>query len=180
MTTGFDARKAARILSAIALAATLATAAEAAAGTPAEPVAVAVLDFDYFDTSEEPRDQAAEHAARLDAFMSALRRDLEQGGGYRVVALACGAQPCTVRSLPPEELFEVAKKAGARLLLYGGVHKMSTLVQWAQTQLVDVERNRLVDDRRLSFRGDDDESWRRAEAHLVDKLVRLQTQKTPQ
>jgi hypothetical protein len=51
------------------------------------------------------------------------------------------------------------------------VHKMSTLVQWAKTQLIDVEEDRLIDDRWLSFRGDDDESWRRAERFLVKKLV---------
>jgi hypothetical protein len=141
--------------------------------TPPCPVVIGLLDFDYIDTSDEPRDQSAEHARRLRAFMAALRRDLEDGGGYRVISLDCGAEPCAVGRATPGELFDAAKKAGARLLLYGGVHKMSSLVQWAKTQLVDVEKNRLVDDRWLSFRGDDDESWRRAEAYLAKRLREL-------
>lgn len=132
---------------------------------------VAVLDFDYIDTSGEPRDQSAEHARRLQDFMSSLRRDLAQQAGYRVVSLDCGGAPCAVGGTPPAELFDVARKAGAQFILYGGVHKMSTLVQWAKTQLVDVENNRLVDDRWLSFRGDDDESWRRAETYLAKRLA---------
>lgn len=143
----------------------------AAAAAAAEPPAVAVIDFDYFDTSGEPRDQTAEHARRLGDFMSALRRDLAALGGYRVVSLTCDDAPCVIGRTPPGELFAAARKAGARFILYGGVHKMSTLVQWAKTQLVDVENNRLVDDRWMSFRGDDDESWRRAEGYLAKRLA---------
>lgn len=137
----------------------------------AAPTTIAVLDFDYFDTSGEPKDQKDEHDARLHDFMQSLRRDLAQSGAFRVVALDCGREPCSTRGTSPQELFDAAKKAGARLLLYGGVHKMSTLVQWAQTQIVDVEKNLLVDDRRLTFRGDDDEAWRRAEQYLARKLT---------
>lgn len=134
-------------------------------------LSIAVIDFDYFDTSGEPRDQQAEHARRLRDFMSGLRRDLAETGKFRVISLDCGAEPCAVRKITPPELFDAAKKAGARFILYGGVHKMSTLVQWAKTQLVDVEKNRLIDDRWLTFRGDDDEAWRRAEAYLAKRLA---------
>lgn len=146
-----------------------------AAATPAhaatDPVPIAVIDFDYRDTSGEQKNQKAEHDARLRDFMRSLRRDLARGGAFRVVALDCGSEPCSVLRLTPDELFEAAKKAGARFVLYGGVHKMSTLVQWAQVQLVDVEKNVVVDDRHLSFRGDDDEAWRRAETFLAAKLT---------
>jgi hypothetical protein len=73
--------------------------------------------------------------------------------------------------LTPEELFDATRKAGARLLLFGGVHKMSTLVQWAQAQIIDIEKNIVIDDRHLSFRGDSDDAWRRAEAFLAKKLT---------
>jgi hypothetical protein len=139
-------------------------------GAPHTPISLAVLDFDYRDTSGETRNQKDEHEALLRNFMQSLRRDLELGGAYKVVPLDCGAGPCSVMELTPEELFEAAHKAGARLVLFGGVHKMSTLVQWAQVQIVDVEKNVVVDDRHLSFRGDSDEAWRRAEAFLVKQL----------
>lgn len=151
----------------LSLAAILALAAPVAA----ESFAVAVIDFDYVDTSGEPRDQREDHARRLRAFMASLRRDLARDGNFRVVPLDCGDAPCAVGKETPRELFDAAKKAGARLLLYGGVHKMSTLVQWAKTQLVDVERDRLIDDRWLTFRGDDDEAWRRAEVYLAKRLA---------
>ncbi|WBJ98435.1 DUF2380 domain-containing protein [Methylocystis parvus] len=145
----------------------LATSAHAAP----EPLSIAIVDFDYVDTSGEPRDQTADHARRLRDFMSALRRDLGRDDKFRVVALDCGAEACAVGKITPRDLFDAAKKAGARLVLYGGVHKMSTLVQWATAQLVDVEKDRLVDNHWLTFRGDDDEAWRRAEVYLARRLA---------
>lgn len=144
--------------------------------TAAEPTTLAVVDFDYHDSSGEPRNQKAEHAARLKEFMQSLRRDLAQNGAYRLVSLDCGAEPCTVEALTPEELFDTAKKAGARLVLFGGVHKMSTLVQWARVQVIDIERNVVIEDRHFSFRGDDDRAWRRAEAFVVKQLEQAPTQ----
>lgn len=134
------------------------------------PTAIAVVDFGYSDSSGEPRNQKAEHDARLADFTRSLRRDLEQGGAYKVVALDCGAEPCSVERLTPEELFDAARRAGARLLLFGGIHKMSTLVQWARVQVIDIEKNVVLDDRHLSFRGDTDNSWKRAEAFIVEKM----------
>jgi hypothetical protein len=153
-----------------------ATAAQARAETggkenaPRVPIPLAVVDFDYNDTSGEARDQKEEHLSRLRDFMQSLRRDLEKDGAFRIVPLDCGAEPCSVMRLTPEDLYEAARKAGARLVLYGGVHKMSTLVEWAQAQIVDVEKNVVVDDRHLSFRGDSDDAWRRAEAFLAKRL----------
>jgi hypothetical protein len=132
---------------------------------------IAVLDFDFVDTSGEAQDQRARHEARRRAFGEALRRSLGSAAVLTVVALDCGASPCSARSMTPEELFEAARKAGARLILYGGVHKVSTLVQWVQAQVVDVEKNLVVDDRRLTFRGDADESWRRCEEYLARQIV---------
>ena len=51
------------------------------------------------------------------------------------------------------------------------IHKESTLVQWAKVDVVDVERDKVVYDRLLSFRGDDAYAWRRAEEFLVKDLV---------
>ena len=133
-------------------------------------IPIAVIDFDFSDTSGEPRNQTAEHRARLKDFAAKIRSDLDQTGIYRVVAIDCPSQPCTAKEVDAETLFAAAKAAGARLLLFGGLHKVSTLIQNANVQLVDVQANRLLDDRHLSFRGDSDEAWRRAEAFIVEKL----------
>ncbi len=56
------------------------------------------------------------------------------------------------------------------MLVYGGIHKVSTLIQEAVVQMVDVEQDRLVVDRRISFRGDTDDAWRRAAAFAATSL----------
>ena len=110
-------------------------------------IPIAIADFDYTDTSGEPIDQQAEHQARLQAFVGAIRAALEQDGRYRVVTLACRQPPCTAANLPPAELLARASAAGAKRLLYGGIHKMSTLVQNAKVQMVDIENDKLTFDR---------------------------------
>jgi len=139
----------------------------------AEPVAIAVLDFDYIDTSGEVRDQRQEHAARLQRFANALRNDLAQTGKFRIVSPQCGAAPCAADSLEPAELAARARAAGARLMLLGGIHKQSTLIQWAKVQAVDIEAGRVVLDKLVTFRGDTDEAWERAEAFVVREVTGL-------
>ncbi|SRR5260221_9844361 len=140
----------------------------ARSGTLAIPVAIA--DFDYADTSGEPRDRTAEHKALLDSFTRAIRVDLAKSGKYRIVDLDCRRADCSPGRSDPDELVADARRAGARLLLFGGIHKVSTLIQQARVEGVDVETDKLIYDRALSFRGDDDDSWRHAEAFLVKDL----------
>ncbi len=137
------------------------------------PIPVAVIDFDYTDTSGEPRDQTAQHAARLAAFVNALRSDLAATGRFKPVEIACASPPCTASNTPAPALIAAAKAAGARLLVYGGIEKMSTLVQWGKLQIVDLQADRLVDDKMLTFRGDTDDAWRRAEGFVFEEIKGL-------
>jgi hypothetical protein len=137
----------------------------------APPIPIAVADFDYFDTSGEPTNQQAEHQARLQAFTNAIRADLERDGRYRVVALSCPQTRCAAGELAPADLLEKARLAGANRLLYGGIQKMSTLIQNAKVQVVDIAENKLRFDRLITFRGDTDESWQRAERFIVRDLI---------
>jgi len=136
----------------------------------AESIALAVADFDYADTSGETSDQANAHAARLERFVQSVRDELAGSGSYRIVMLACPKSPCSARSTDPATLIEAAQQSGARLLLYGGVQKMSTLIQYGKAQVVDLETDQLVFDRSISFRGDDDAAWKRAAEFLADEL----------
>jgi len=129
------------------------------------------LDFDYVDTSGEMRDQSTIHSARLQQFVDAVRRDLEQSGRFRIVPIICQPDPCSITASDPAELVGAARRAGARLLLFGGIHKMSTLVQWAKAQVVDVQTEKLVFDRLMTFRGDDEDAWRHAEAFLLKDIA---------
>jgi hypothetical protein len=141
-----------------------------AAPAAAAPVTVAVVDFDYLDTSGEPRNQQAEHEARLAQFVRSMRDDIAASGDFRIVSLACDRPPCTAGDTPPAELIARAKQAGARLMLFGEIHKMSTLVEWANTEIVDLAADKLVESKLFTFRGDTDEAWRRAEKFIVREM----------
>src|SRR5262249_33723441 len=135
------------------------------------PVPIAVADFDYRDTSGEPRDQRAEHAEQLKALGDRLRAELVGTGRYRIVTLTCASGPCPSAMADPDGLVAAARQAGARLLLYGGVQKMSTLIQYLKAQVVDLEAGALTFDRLLTFRGDNEEAWQRAEQFLARELT---------
>lgn len=136
------------------------------------PIPIAIAELDYSDSSGEVEDQSSKHDTLLRAFVESLRRDLVRTAKFHVVTLACHPEPCSVGRSDPAKLLGRARDAGAELLLYGRIHKMSTLVQWAKVQIVDVRTDALVLDRFLTFRGDDEKAWQRAEAFLAADLER--------
>ena len=129
-----------------------------------------VADFSYFDTSGEARDQTADHAARLKAFNEKIRTDLAEAKTYNLVSLSCqGTCPPADTSLPG--LVKEARRAGADVVIFGAIHKESTLVQWAKVTVVDVRTERVIADRLVTFRGDSGEAWSRAESFIARELV---------
>ena len=136
-----------------------------------EPVKLAIADFDYHDTSGETQDQTAAHAERLKNFTKLIDDQLSASGKYQVVALTCPKHPCSAGAMDAQSLTDAARQSGARLLLYGGIHKMSTLVQFGKAQIADLETDKVVYDKTISFRGDDDNAWKRASEFLAEDLV---------
>lgn len=116
----------------------------------AETTAIALDDFSYTDTSAEPTDQSAAHERRLEAFMAALRRDIGADRRYRLVPSA---------------------QDGAAFKVIGGIQKTSTLVQWAKVAVIDVGAKKVVMDKLYTFRGDNDESWQRAEIFVSREIM---------
>lgn len=133
-------------------------------------IPMVIADFDYYDTSGEVRDQTVQHSTRVQAFASLLRDNLADQGKYTILRLNCPESTCSAGSMAPDELVQAARQAGARLLVYGGIHKMSTLVQWGKVQVVDLAREELLLDRLFSFRGDTDTAFRRAAKFVVETL----------
>lgn len=131
----------------------------------AQTLGVTIEDFGYLDTSGEPIDQTAAHQKRLQAFMAALRRDVEADGRYRLIP------PSTDDRATPAERMQAAAQVRANVLIAGAVQKMSTLVQFANAVVIDTGTNRVLFERRYSFRGDNDEAWDRAET-FVSRDVR--------
>lgn len=128
--------------------------------------AVMVADFTYTDTSGEPADQSAAHRRRLQAFMTGLRSELAADQRVRLADPSC-APACIAEATTADALRHVAADAGAGMMVIGGIQKMSTLVQWARTAVVDVASNRVISEKLYTFRGDDDEAWQRAEAFVA-------------
>ena len=143
----------------------------ASRSTSAAPLAIAVADFDYVDTSGEVKDQSAEHKARVTKFAELVRENLSAQNDYRVLPFECPEHPCTPISMGSDDFIAAARRSGARFIVYGGIRKVSTLVQWGVVELLDLEAEKLLLKRTVSFRGDNDEAYRRA-AVFVGETVR--------
>ena len=135
------------------------------------PLVFAVAEIHYVDTSGEAIDQSADHRRRLREFEAALRNDLTAGGKISNAALDCPPNACSVGDLNDSQLVAKAKEAGATHLLIGRFHKMSTLIQQAKFDVIDVKARKLVFDRFITFRGDNDAAWRHAETFLVRQIL---------
>jgi hypothetical protein len=139
--------------------------------TPPARIPIAVIDWDYVDTSGEERDQRQEHDARRGVFMAAVKRDLAAGDAFRLVEPVCNPSPCAMSDSPKDDLLAAARGAGAQLLITGGFHKMSTLVQFARAEAVDASSGRSVYSWLFTFRGDSDQAWTRAESFAVRQIT---------
>ena len=135
-------------------------------GFSAAPLTVAVADFDYVDTSGEMQDQSAEHKARVVRFAELLRESLGAQGGFHVLPLECAEPPCTPVNMRPDNFIAASRRSGARFVVYGGIHKMSTLVQWGDVELLDLEADKVLFRQTVTFRGDTDEAYSRAAAFV--------------
>jgi len=139
----------------------------------AEPETFAVARFDYKDTSGEPQDQTAEHEARVAAFGTRIRENLTGEGVYGLVELDClGTDECSLETLGGKKLLAAAQRAEADYLVFGSIQKMSTLVGWGRVDVLDVAKDRILFDRVISFRGDNDAAFERAADFVSKDIVR--------
>ena len=136
-----------------------------------EAPVVAVAEIQYVDTSGEVADQSADHFRRLREFEASLRTDLAASGKIRNAALDCPPGACSVGDIAADQLLGKAQAAGADYLLISSFHKMSTLVQWAKFDIVNVKTRNVVFNRLVTFRGDNDKAWRHAESFIVRQIL---------
>jgi len=136
-----------------------------------EPAVVAVTEIHYIDTSGEVIDQSADHFRRLREFEASLRADLAASGKVRNVALDCPPNACSVGDIDVDQLLGKAQAAGAEYLLISSFHKLSTLVQWAKFDILNVKTRSVVFNRLVTFRGDNDTAWRHAESFIVREIL---------
>ena len=126
------------------------------------PIRAAVADFHNIDTSGESSERTIAHASRVQAFGTMLRDILDAEDRFEVVELACPGSTCSPDTMGPAEFIQAARNSGARLIVYGSIRKMSTLVQIGVVQALDLDTDNLVLNQHLTFRGDSDEAFRRA------------------
>jgi hypothetical protein len=149
----------------------LALAVFAAPACRAAVTGVAIADFGYEDTSGEAKDQQAAHAARLGALQAAIEQALDATGRFKVEKLSCQLPPCSADSLNQDEMVKAGKQQDARYIVFGGVHKMSTLIQWGRVEVMDTSTGHAVLARTISFRGDDQDAWTHAGDYVAKMLA---------
>ena len=137
----------------------------------AEVPVMAVAEIQYSDTSGEALDQGADHFRRLREFEASLRTDLAASGKIQNVALDCPPNACSIGEIEPAELLDKAQAAGAGYLLISSFHKVSTLVQWAKVDIIDVKTRNVVFNKLVTFRGDNDKAWQHAETFIVREIL---------
>jgi Protein of unknown function (DUF2380) len=137
-------------------------------------VLLAFAGLGFSDSSGEAEDQRKVHAERLSRFKADLEAGLAKSGKYRLAALSCPSETCGASDQEAADLDAQAKKAGADLLLIGGVHKMSSLVLWLKVDVIDIATGKRVLERLLTFRGDNDAAWNHAAEFLLRQLGEME------
>jgi Protein of unknown function (DUF2380) len=132
---------------------------------------MAVAEIQYIDTSGEVIDQSADHFRRLREFEASLRTDLAASGKVRNASLDCPPNACSIGDIEADQLLDKAQAAGAGYLLISSFHKVSTLVQWAKFDIIDVKTRNVVFNRLVTFRGDNDKAWQHAETFVVREIL---------
>lgn len=136
---------------------------------PTHAATLGIMPIKMLDTSGEVTDQSIAHGTRIDAIKKGLERDLADRYSKIVMIPAQDVvTACPVED--PHCLLDIAVAAGADKALFVSVVKTSTLIMRMYVQIVDVPQRVVVQKRELNFRGDTDESWRRAERFLVRNL----------
>jgi hypothetical protein len=142
----------------------------------AEPVRVAIFDFEMIDTSldGEMKGTSAEEKARLAKLAPALREKLAASDRFVVVDTnsvnerahaqnlqACGGCDATL-----------AHEVGADVALTGTVQKVSNLILNINIYLRDARDDRMLQTMSVDIRGNTDESWSRGLSYLIrNKLL---------
>jgi hypothetical protein len=162
-------------LAALVLALTV-PAAQTAGAEP--PRRLLVLDFEILDTSGEPIDHRAEHARRLRLVRDSIAQELADAKIYTIVdrevvraELDAILARQYLRSCNGCER-DLARRAGADLVMFGGFHKVSTLIGRMEIAIRDANTGEIVYARTFGFRGDTDEAWLRATRFFLDELSR--------
>ena len=146
-----------------------------ASARAAEPLRLAVFDFEMLDTSldGEMLGKRADEQERLIRTGDQVRKDLGGSGKFQILDIspvnaaahqanlqACGG--CDVK---------MARELGADLEITGVVQKVSNLILNIRVYVRDAHTGGLVATANVDMRGNTDESWSRATRYLIRERV---------
>ena len=117
--------------------------------------------------SEDGTDQTV--ALKCDCGHDQLLDDVTADRRFKLVP-SSSAPNCPTEGPALRDRLRAASQTGAQIVIIGYVHKMSTLVQLAQTAAIDTSSQRVVFRKFFSFRGDNDEAWQRAERFVSEEI----------
>src|SRR3954452_7439950 len=148
----------------------------AARPAAAEPVRVAIFDFEIIDTSldGEMKGTSREEKARVAKLAPVLREKLAASDRYVVVDTAPVSARAHAQNLQACGGCDatLAREVGAGVALTGTVQKISNLILNLNIYLRDAKDDRLLQSMSADFRGNTDESWSRALSYLIrNKLL---------
>jgi hypothetical protein len=142
-----------------------------ASPAPAEPVKVAVFDFELLDTSLQGavNGPQPDEQGRLMDVTAQLRKALTQSGNFMVMDIApvnAAAHGSNLQNCGGCDV-QYAQKLGADLAITGLVQKVSALILNMNIYLRDAHTGKLITAMSADFRGNTDESWSRTMSYLV-------------
>jgi uncharacterized protein DUF2380 len=142
----------------------------------AEPLRVAIFDFEMIDTSldGEMKGTSSEEKARLAKLAPVLREKLAASGRYVIVDIAPVSARAHAQNLQACGGCDatLAQELGADVAVTGTVQKVSNLILNLNIYLRDAKDDRLLHSMSADFRGNTDESWSRALSYLIrNKLL---------
>lgn len=129
----------------------------------AEPLPrVVVFDMEIADTSGESAHP--DHPARLRRMTDLLVDGLRATGRYETQAardtVIAAELPASIRACNGCER-DLARKAGADIVVTGVIHKISTLILNERIMMRDVNSGEILASAIVDIRGDNERSWRR-------------------
>jgi len=142
-----------------------------ASAAAAEPMRIAIFDFELIDTSleGEMKGTSPEEKARLAKLAPVLREKLAASDRYVVVDTAPVSDRARAQNLQACGGCDatLAHEAGADVALTGTVQKVSNLILNLNIYVRDAKDDRLLQSMSADFRGNTDESWSRALNYLI-------------
>jgi hypothetical protein len=130
------------------------------------PTPVLVMPFAFADGDFD--DQAALHAEHMDLMLRELRMAIDQKGVYRTISPESIISD--VLEFDSACVLRRARDLGATYVLAGAVQTHGAVASNVWLGLFDAADGRRLSYWQSTFRGDNDESWRRAATFLGEEI----------